>query len=63
MIRTAKDLIRDLQDAIDDNGGYDVHLGLVPMDDGEKYGHEEYVSLYISDETFNGTPIAIITYN
>ncbi len=58
----AKRLIRELQTAIDANGGDDVFVGFVSMDEDEAYGYEEYVSMYTSSKSFDGVPIAIIKH-
>lgn len=59
----AKRLIRELQEAIDANGGDDVFVGFVSMDEGEKYGHAEFVATDMSSETVLGRPLVVITYN
>lgn len=61
---TAKRLIEELQLAIDANGGDDLWVGLVDMDEGEKYGHAEMLSVYTSEEApVFGMPTVVITYN
>lgn len=66
MRNSAKNLIRVLEAAVEANGGEDLFIGLISLDEVKQgdYGYSgDLVSVHTEDIDENGMPTVILTYN